>query len=192
MIESFVHDCLPYIPRTNGPCSTILAYPKWPCVCLKVNIYTIYYIMSFFQNLLLSSIMTHDCVTMWPWQHHVTVTDVWHWFMPNPSTSFQNNNRYKNKIKVRKKLKVNRVYYIQLWHSSLLVVLTSGYHNMTLFLNLATTFYLFNIFSIFYSSTLSTSISFISSMFYPSTSSLYFTTQLTFTIRWNPHESWQP
>jgi len=81
-------------------------------------------------------------------------------------------------------LKINRVYYIQLWHSSLLVVLTSGYHNMTLFLNLATTFYLFNIFSIFYSSTLSTSIGFISSIFYPSTSSLYFTTQLTFTIRW--------
>ena len=27
-IESFLHDCLPYISKTNGLCSTTLAYPK--------------------------------------------------------------------------------------------------------------------------------------------------------------------
>jgi len=37
-IENSVQDCLPYIQIPNGLCELFLAYPKWPCVCLKVNI----------------------------------------------------------------------------------------------------------------------------------------------------------
>jgi len=36
-IENSVQDCLPYILLVNGPCSITLAYPKWLCVCLKIN-----------------------------------------------------------------------------------------------------------------------------------------------------------
>jgi len=46
-IENSVQDCLPYISKTNGLCSTTLVYPKLPCVCFKVNIYIIYCITSF-------------------------------------------------------------------------------------------------------------------------------------------------
>ena len=28
LIENSIQDSLPYIPKTNGPCSTTLAYPK--------------------------------------------------------------------------------------------------------------------------------------------------------------------
>ena len=38
LIESSVYDCLSYISKTNGLCSTTLAYPKWPYIYLKVNI----------------------------------------------------------------------------------------------------------------------------------------------------------
>ena len=43
-IENSVQDCLPYIQIPNGLCKLFLTYPKWPCVCLKVNmcIYTLY------------------------------------------------------------------------------------------------------------------------------------------------------
>ena len=37
LIENFVQDCPFYIPKTNGLCSTTLAYPKWLYICLKVN-----------------------------------------------------------------------------------------------------------------------------------------------------------
>ena len=37
-MENFVQDSLSYILITYGPCSTTLAYHKWPCICLKVNI----------------------------------------------------------------------------------------------------------------------------------------------------------
>ena len=36
--ENSVQNDLPYIPKVYGLCPTILAYPKWPCVFLKVNI----------------------------------------------------------------------------------------------------------------------------------------------------------
>ena len=45
MIENSVQDCLPYIPYTTGPCTTTLAYPKWPCVCLKTTMCIIYSII---------------------------------------------------------------------------------------------------------------------------------------------------
>ena len=87
-IESSIHDYLPYIPETNGLCSTTLAYPKWLYICLKINIYITCCIMLFFQNLLLPSIMTYYCVT---------VTDVWWWVMPIPNLGFQNKNKWKRK-----------------------------------------------------------------------------------------------
>ena len=37
-VENSVQDCLPYIQIPNGLCELFLAYPKQPCVCLKVNI----------------------------------------------------------------------------------------------------------------------------------------------------------
>ena len=36
-IENSVQDCLPYILIPNGLYKLFLAYSKWPCVCLKVN-----------------------------------------------------------------------------------------------------------------------------------------------------------
>ena len=38
-IENSVQDCLLYILKVHGLCSTTLAYSKWPCVHLKVNMY---------------------------------------------------------------------------------------------------------------------------------------------------------
>jgi len=41
-IENSVQDCLLYILIPNSPCKLFLAYPQWPCVHLKVNMYTTY------------------------------------------------------------------------------------------------------------------------------------------------------
>ena len=46
--------------------------------------------MSFFQNLLLSFIMAHDCMIVWLWHCHVTVTDMWYQVMPISNSSFWN------------------------------------------------------------------------------------------------------
>jgi len=95
-IENSVQDCLPYILIPNGPCKLFIAYPKWPCVCLKVNMWFTHYIMSSFQNLLYPSMcyvtvtMSSDvtcCVTVW--SRHSN---------PNPSSK----NRIKeNKSKIK-------------------------------------------------------------------------------------------
>ena len=60
-IENSVQDCLPYIHIPNGPCELFLAYPKWPCVCLKVNMYFTCFIISSFQNLLHPSMCHVTC-----------------------------------------------------------------------------------------------------------------------------------
>ena len=65
--------------------TTILAYPKWPCVCFKVNICYTYYMILSFQTLLLPSIatlwpvtvnMTESCdlCQLWQWCHAKTLT----------------------------------------------------------------------------------------------------------------------
>jgi len=54
-IENSVQDCLPYIQIFNGLCELFLAYPKQPCVCLKVNICITRCILLSFQNLLYPS-----------------------------------------------------------------------------------------------------------------------------------------
>ena len=46
LIENSIQDCLPYIQIPNGSCKLFLAYPKWPCVCLKVNMYITYCMIS--------------------------------------------------------------------------------------------------------------------------------------------------
>ena len=66
MIESSVYNCLPYIPETNGLCSTTLAHSKWLYVCLKVNILYDIIFPEYF------TIFHHD---MWLCDN-VTVTDV--------------------------------------------------------------------------------------------------------------------
>jgi len=45
LIESSVQDCLPYILLVHCLCSTTLACPKWLCICLKVNICCICYMI---------------------------------------------------------------------------------------------------------------------------------------------------
>jgi len=73
LIENSIQDHLPYIPKTNGPCSTTLAYPKWLCVYLKVNMCYIYYMILFF----LESFTAFHCI-MWSC-NIVTVTNLWLW-----------------------------------------------------------------------------------------------------------------
>ena len=48
LIENFVQDCLSHILISNSLCKLLLAYPKWSCVCYKVNMCCICYITSFF------------------------------------------------------------------------------------------------------------------------------------------------
>ena len=92
-IENSIQACLSYILIPNGPCKLFLAYPKWSCVYLKVNMCFTCCMTSFFQNLLSSSIchvtfvtMLSDvtcCVTVWSCHSN-----------PNPSS--------KNRIKENK------------------------------------------------------------------------------------------
>jgi len=112
LIENSVQDCLPYILIPNGPCELFLAYPKWPCVCLKINMCCTHCMMSSFQNLLHPSmchvivIMSSDvtcCVTAWSCHSN-----------PNPSS--------KNRIK-EKKIKMSKENKKSL--SPLLLFLTS-------------------------------------------------------------------
>ena len=73
-IENSVQDCLPYILIPNGLCELFLAYPKWPCVHLKVNLCTTCYMTL---SLPEYSMFFHalcdlwPCHLMWPavWQH---------------------------------------------------------------------------------------------------------------------------
>jgi len=46
-IENSVQDHLPYISQTTGLYTTALAYPKWPCICLKATMYITYNMTSF-------------------------------------------------------------------------------------------------------------------------------------------------
>jgi len=72
-VENSVQDCLPYIQIPNNLCELFLAYSKWPCVCLKVNIYTICYMISSLSECSTSFHVSCDlwlCHLMWPavWQ----------------------------------------------------------------------------------------------------------------------------
>ena len=75
-IENFVQDCLPYILIPNGLCKLFLAYPKWPYVRLKVNIYITCCMIS---SLLEYFTSFHVSSDLWPavWQRDlVTLTIV--------------------------------------------------------------------------------------------------------------------
>jgi len=63
-IENSVQDCLPYVLIPNSLYKLFLAYPKWPCVRLKVNMCFTHCITSSFQNLLSPSMcyVTCDCI----------------------------------------------------------------------------------------------------------------------------------
>jgi len=62
-VENSIPDCLPYIQIPNGSCELFLAYPKWPCVCLKVNICITHCITS---SLPECSISFHVSCDLWP------------------------------------------------------------------------------------------------------------------------------
>ena len=75
-IENSVQDCLPYILIPNGLCEPFLAYPKWPCVHLKVNLCTICYMTLSLPEYSMSFHALCDlwlCHLMWPavWQHDI-------------------------------------------------------------------------------------------------------------------------
>jgi len=106
-IENSVQDCLPYILIPNGPCKLFLAYPKWPCVCLKVNMYyhTLYDIISsriFYVLLCVMWLVTvlsdvTCCVTAWSYYSN-----------PNPSSKNRIRKiKSKKKIEMWKKIKRN-------------------------------------------------------------------------------------
>ena len=61
-MKNSVQDCLPYILIPNGPCELFIAYPKWLCVCLKINMCLICYMMS---SLLESSSFFHMSCDLW-------------------------------------------------------------------------------------------------------------------------------
>ena len=63
-IENSVQDCVPYILKLMVNATLLLAYPKQPCVCLKINMCLICCITLSFQNLLYSSIVTCDHMTV--------------------------------------------------------------------------------------------------------------------------------
>ena len=60
-IENSVQDGLPYIQIPNGLCKLFLTYPKWPCVCLKVNMHFTCCMILSFQNLLPPSMCHVTC-----------------------------------------------------------------------------------------------------------------------------------
>ena len=73
-IENSVQDCLPYIQISNGLCELFLAYFKWPCICLKVNMCIIFCIISSLPECSMFFYALCDlwpCHLMWPamWQH---------------------------------------------------------------------------------------------------------------------------
>ena len=91
-IENSVQDYLPYILLPNGPYKLFLAYPKRPCVCLKINMCFTRCMTSFFRTfyvllcvmwlVTMSSDVTY-CMTVWSCHSN-----------PNPSS--------KNRIKENK------------------------------------------------------------------------------------------
>ena len=72
-IENSIQNCLPYIQIPNGLYKLFLAYPKWPCICFKVNICITHCMTSSFY----ASCNLWPYHLMWPamWQHDlVTLT----------------------------------------------------------------------------------------------------------------------
>jgi len=82
LIENSVQNCLPYIQIPNGLCELFLAYPKWPCVHLKVNMCITCCMTSSLPEYFMSFHVSYDlwsCYLMWPavWQHDLVTN-------PNP------------------------------------------------------------------------------------------------------------
>jgi len=72
LIENSVQDYLTYIQIPNGLYKLFLAYPKWPCVCLKVNICITHCMTSSVPDCSMSFYTSHDlwlslslCHLMW-------------------------------------------------------------------------------------------------------------------------------
>jgi len=118
-IENSVQDGLPYILITHGLCSTTLAYPKWPCVSLKANIWRLTYVKYMlwhhcsrsFYYIMWVWWCDHDSIIVWQF---VTVTcDV----TLDPNLSFKIENKLKRKNNKWKEKKINEVHSLQFWHA---------------------------------------------------------------------------
>jgi len=115
LIENSIQDCLSYIQIPNGSYRLFLAYPKWPCICLKVNMCITCYMTLSLPEYFISFYVSHDlwlslCHLMWL---------MWDWVVSLLTLTLSSKNRKmkinknKNKNKNKKKL------------SSLLVILTN-------------------------------------------------------------------
>ena len=98
-IENSIQDYLSYIQISNGPCELFLAYPKWPCIHLKVNIYITYCMISSLSEYSIFFYVSYDlslllllCCLMWLMCDQV---------MSSLTLTLSSKNR-KIKIKIRK------------------------------------------------------------------------------------------
>ena len=87
-MENSVQDCLPYILIPNSPCKLFIAYPKWLCVCLKINMCLICYMIS---SLLESSSSFHMSCDLWLMYDQVMLS----------LNSSSKNRIKKNKLKIK-------------------------------------------------------------------------------------------
>ena len=97
-IENSVQDYLSYILIPNGLCKLLLAYPKWPCVHLKVNMCFTRCMISSFQNLLPPS-MCHVTVTVW--SNVTCCVTVWSYYSNSNSNPSSKNRLKENKSKIK-------------------------------------------------------------------------------------------
>jgi len=96
--------------------TTTLAYPKWPCVCLKINMCFIYGMTSSFLNLLCLFVCHMTC-------NHYCDHVMWYDCHSNPLLSSKNGkrsiNQKENENRKEKKRRMNEVHCFQLWHLKL-------------------------------------------------------------------------
>ena len=95
-IENSVQDCLPYILIPNGLYELFLAYPKWLCICLKVNMYITYYMISSFSEYSMFFYVSSDvtcCVTAWSCHSNLN---------PSPKNRIKKINQKENRNEKRK------------------------------------------------------------------------------------------
>ena len=59
-IKNSIQDYLPYIWLPNSLCKLFIAYPKWPHILLKVNMYITHYIMLSLPECSTSFSISHD------------------------------------------------------------------------------------------------------------------------------------
>jgi len=96
--ENSVQDCLLYMLIPNSPCKLFLAYPKWPYVCLKINMYITHCITSSLPECSMSFHMLCDLsLPLSPYHLMLLMCD---WVMLSLTLTLSSKNRIKeNKSK---------------------------------------------------------------------------------------------